>query len=100
MRALNSSVFFFGHSLPFKDLIISVFINNFCRIKGGIRLFLVIFSLFGFFTFDLVYLFSVFNYAAQAEMCVYLLWDITRLIRENKYDHVDVAIKVCFNVSS
>ncbi len=66
----------------------------FYRIGGGFRLFLVVFSIFGFFTFDLVYLFSVFNYAAQAEMCVYLLWDIARLIRENKYDHVDATIKV------
>ncbi|XP_064402067.1 uncharacterized protein LOC135347884 [Halichondria panicea] len=62
-------------------------------IKGGIRMFLVIFSLFGFFTFDLVYLFSVLNYAAQAEMNVYLIWDIARLIKENKYEHVDAAIK-------
>ena len=55
---------------------------------------MVIFSLFGFFTFDLVYLFSVLNYAAQAEMNVYLIWDIARLIKENKYEHVDAAIKV------
>ena len=27
-------------------------------------------------------------------MNVYLLWDIARLIKENKYEHVDAAIKV------
>jgi hypothetical protein len=59
------------------------------------KIVLVILSLFGFFTFDSVYLFSVLNYVAQAEMNVHILRDLKQLLLSKKYDDVDGAMKVC-----
>ena len=42
----------------------------------------------------MVYMFSIMNYVAQAEMNIYLLWDVRRLIEIRKYDHIDGGIKV------
>ena len=67
------------------------------RIEGVTKIVLVILSLFGFFTFDSVYLFSVLNYVAQAEMNVHLLRDLKQLLLSKKYDNVDGAMKVCDN---
>ena len=64
------------------------------RLEGVLKIVLVIFSLFGFFTFDSVYLFSVLNYVAQAEMNVYLLRDVRQLLLSKKYDNLDGAVKV------
>ena len=65
------------------------------RIEGVTKIVLVVLSLFGFFTFDSVYLFSVLNYVAQAEMNVHLLRDLRQLLLSKKYDDVDGAMKVC-----
>ena len=62
------------------------------------KIVLVILSLFGFFTFDSVYLFSVLNYVAQAEMNVHLLRDLRQLLLAKKYDDVDGAMKVCCGI--
>ena len=62
------------------------------------KIVLVILSLFGFFTFDSVYLFSVLNYVAQAEMNVHLLRDLRQLLLAKKYDDVDGAMKVCCDI--
>jgi len=55
---------------------------------------LLVISLFGFFTFDVVYMFSIMNYIAQGELNIYLLWDIRKLIELRKHDDLDGAIKV------
>lgn len=63
-------------------------------LTGGIKIALLVVSLFGFFTFDMVYMFSIMNYMAQGEMNIYLLWDIRRLINIRAHDDIDGAIKV------
>lgn len=65
-----------------------------CRIGGAAKIALVLVSLFGFFTFDLVYIFSIMNYVIQGELNIYLLWDIRKLTEMKSYDHVDGTIKV------
>ena len=65
-----------------------------CSLMGGTKVALLVVSLFGFFTFDMVYIFSIMNYMAQGEMNIYLLWDVRRLIETRKYDEIDGAIKV------
>ena len=65
-----------------------------CRFQGAVKITLLVISLFGFLTFDALYMFSILNYVAQGEMNIYLLWDIRRLIEIRKYDHIDGAIKV------
>ena len=42
----------------------------------------------------MVYMFSIMNYVVQAEMNIYLLWDVRKLIETRKYDHIDGGIKV------
>ena len=48
----------------------------------------------------MVYMFSIMNYVAQAEMNIYLLWDVRRLIEIRKYDHIDGGIKVSLSLLS
>ena len=48
----------------------------------------------------MVYMFSIMNYVAQAEMNIYLLWDVRRLIEIRKYDHIDGGIKVSLYLMS
>ena len=62
--------------------------------RDGGKLVLIIFSLFGFFTFDMVYVTAVMNYAAQSEMLIYLLRSVRGLIEEKGYEGIDAAIKV------
>ena len=64
------------------------------RVGGNNKIALVIFSLFGFFTVDMIYMFSIMNYVAQGEMNIYLLWDVRRLIQTKSYKSIDAAIKV------
>lgn len=65
------------------------------RLRGGAKIALLLLSLFGFFTFDVVYMFSIMNYVIQGELNIYLLWDIQKLIELRKHDDFDGAIKVC-----
>ena len=64
------------------------------RFEDGGKLILVIISLIGFFTFDMVYVAAVMNYAAQSEMLVYLLKSVRGLVEQKGYEDVDSAIKV------
>ena len=64
------------------------------RVRGGLKFALLVVSLFGFFTFDVVYMFSIMNYIAQGELNIYLLWDIRKLIELRRHDDLDGAIKV------
>lgn len=62
--------------------------------RGGGKLILIIFSLIGFFTFDLVYVTAVMNYAAQSEMLIYLLRSVRGLVEQKGYEGIDAAMKV------
>ena len=62
--------------------------------KDGGKLVLIILSLIGFFTFDMVYVTAVMNYAAQSEMLVYLLRSVRGLVEQKGYEDIDGAIKV------
>ena len=68
------------------------------RFEDGGKLVLIIFSLIGFFTFDMIYVTAVMNYAAQSEMLVYLLKSVSGLVEQKGYNGVDEAIKVMFLV--
>ena len=63
-------------------------------VRDGVKLFLIIISLIGFFTFDMVYVTAVMNYAAQSEMLIYLLRSVRGLLEQKAYTEMDVAIKV------
>jgi hypothetical protein len=65
------------------------------RLIHAPKIILLIFALLGFLTFDMVYIFAIMNYVIQAEMNVYLIWDIRKLIEAKKHDSIDGAIKVC-----
>ena len=54
----------------------------------------MILSLIGFFTFDMVYVTAVMNYAAQSEMLIYLLRSVRGLVEQKGYEDVEGAIKV------
>lgn len=56
---------------------------------------MIILSLIGFFTFDMVYVTAVMNYAAQSEMLIYLLRSVRGLVEQKGYIKMDGAVKVC-----
>ena len=64
------------------------------RITGALKIVLLIIALIGFLTFDMVYIFAIMNYVVQAEMNIYLLWDMRKLIETKKHENIDSAIKV------
>ncbi|CAI8049368.1 hypothetical protein GBAR_LOCUS27194 [Geodia barretti] len=68
--------------------------NSDTTFEHGGKLLLIILSLIGFFTFDMVYVAAVMNYAAQSEMLVYLLKSVRGLVEQKQYNDVDEAIKV------
>lgn len=76
----------------FADDVIIMWPGN-LMFSGALKISLLVISLFGFFTFDMVYVFAIMNYVVQGEMNIYLIWDVRRLIAVRKYDHIDGAIK-------
>ena len=58
------------------------------------KLVLISLSLIGFFTFDMVYVTAVMNYAAQSEMLIYLLRSVRGLVEQKAYTEMDGAVKV------
>ena len=64
-------------------------------IEGPAKTLLVIISLAGFVTFDVVYVAAVVNYAAQSEMNIKLLYAIQAMVEQKLYPDIDSSIKVC-----
>lgn len=63
-------------------------------LQGSAKTVLVVISLLGFITFDVVYVAAVMNYAAQSEMNIKLIYAIISLIKQKRHQEVDAAIKV------
>ena len=73
----------------------------FSRISHVEKYGLITFSIIGFFTFDVVYIAAVINYAAQSEMIIDLLKAIKMLVEKgfsndnnSGYENINSAMKV------
>lgn len=63
-------------------------------LQGSAKTVLVVISLLGFISFDVVYVAAVMNYAAQSEMNIKLIYAIISLIKQKRHQELDAAIKV------
>ena len=63
-------------------------------LDGAAKTALVVISLLGFISFDVVYVAAVMNYAAQSEMNIKLIYAITSLVKQKHHKDIDEAIKV------
>ena len=82
------------------DLVIHLFPCFNSTLQGSTKTALVVISLLGFISFDVVYVAAVMNYAAQSEMNIRLIYAIASLIRNKHYKDIDSAIKVHVHVQN
>ncbi len=67
-----------------------------CRLKEGYKIVCTLIALLGFVFFDVVYIVSVMNYAAQSELNIHLLQATTARVKQKiDYPDINTAIKVC-----
>lgn len=63
-------------------------------IKDPGKVLLVVISLIGFVVFDVVYVMAVFNYGAQCEVNIKMLYSIQTMVEQKLYPDIDATIKV------
>lgn len=64
------------------------------RIDGPSKVIMLILAIFGFVVFDLVYIITLMNYAAQSELIISFVEVVHTCILQKKYDTFDEALKV------